>query len=144
MQGQQADFGEVEMLSKKSNHKITWEVPSARVGWVVGRTLASSLVGLGSQGRGRGPLLGNKWEELPRSEAANAEGGLAVAPCVDGEEVVLLALACSRPWVDLVVHPQLLAEELHQGTLHNIEELGPPSSNCGTRTTRQPARKMVE
>ena len=60
MQGQLADFGEVEMLSKNSNHKITWEVPSARVGWVVGRTLASFLVGLGSQDRGRGPLLGNK------------------------------------------------------------------------------------
>ena len=60
MQGQLADFGEMEMLSKNSNHKITWEVPSARVGWEVGRNLASSLVGLGSQDRGRGPLLGNK------------------------------------------------------------------------------------
>ena len=60
MQGQLADFGGVEMLSKNSNHKITWEVPSARVEWVVGRTLASSLVGLDSQDRGRGPLLGNK------------------------------------------------------------------------------------
>ena len=150
-------------VAEKSNHKITFEVLSAREGLVVVQILKidsqvyfvtlRQFVHLASypvdhldiQGREKGPLLGSMWEELPHFEEAYAEeGGHQDGPCAEEEEV-LLALACNLPWAAPLERPlQPLVGGLHQERLHSIEGQVLRASDCGTKIEHQPGRHGSE
>ena len=97
------------------------------------------------QGRGKGPLLGSRWEELLHFEEPYVVEVPQGGPCAGEEGGLGLAWACSLPLAALVVGlPQILAGGQDQGKLRSIEGPVLHASNYDTKIGHQPVKEKSD